>query len=77
MTKIVASCPHCFNTLSGNEYPDFGGNYEVVHHSELLAELVRDGRARGPWARAGLITYHDSVLPGPPQRRDGRPARAR
>ena len=36
VTKIVASCPHCFNTL-GNEYPDFGGNYEVVHHSELLA----------------------------------------
>ena len=40
--KIVTSCPHCFNTLS-NEYPDFGGSYEVVHHSELLAELVRDG----------------------------------
>src|SRR5438270_2129232 len=43
VTKIVASCPHCFNTLA-NEYPDFGGNYEVVHHTELLAELVRDGR---------------------------------
>ena len=43
VTKIVASCPHCFNTL-GNEYPDFGGEYEVVHHTELLAELVRDGR---------------------------------
>ena len=43
MTKIVASCPHCFNTLA-NEYPDFGGRYEVVHHTELLAELVRDGR---------------------------------
>ena len=43
MKKVVASCPHCFNTI-GNEYPDFGGDYEVVHHSELLAELVRDGR---------------------------------
>ena len=43
VTKIVASCPHCFNTLA-NEYPDFGGRYEVMHHSELLAELVRDGR---------------------------------
>ena len=58
MTKIVASCPHCFNTL-GNEYPDFGGNYEVVHHTELLADLVREGRleAKGD---AGTITYHDS-----------------
>ena len=43
VTKIVASCPHCFNTL-GNEYPDFGGRYEVMHHTELLAELVREGR---------------------------------
>jgi Fe-S oxidoreductase len=58
VTKIVASCPHCFNTL-GNEYTDFGGNYEVVHHSELLADLVRDGRL-APSADAGTITYHDS-----------------
>jgi Fe-S oxidoreductase len=58
VTKIVASCPHCFNTL-GNEYPDFGGRYEVVHHSELIAELVRDGRV-APKADAGSITYHDS-----------------
>ena len=42
VTKIVASCPHCFNTLA-NEYPDFGGRYEVVHHSELLADLVDRG----------------------------------
>jgi Fe-S oxidoreductase len=56
--KIVASCPHCFNTLA-NEYPDFGGAYEVVHHSELLAELVRDGRL-APKAAAKPITYHDS-----------------
>ena len=46
VTKIVASCPHCFNTL-GNEYPDFGGNYEVVHHTELLADLVREGKLAG------------------------------
>jgi Fe-S oxidoreductase len=58
VTKIVASCPHCFNTL-GNEYPDFGGSYEVVHHSELLADLVREGRL-SPSADAGTITYHDS-----------------
>ena len=61
VTKIVASCPHCFNTLA-NEYRDFGGNYEVVHHTELLAALLRDGRL--PAAAGGgtppAITYHDS-----------------
>jgi Fe-S oxidoreductase len=56
--KIVASCPHCFNTIR-NEYPDFGGDYEVVHHTELLAELVREGRLR-PDGDGGTITYHDS-----------------
>jgi Fe-S oxidoreductase len=56
--KIVTSCPHCFNTLA-NEYPDFGGNYEVVHHSELLAELVREGRL-SPNTGDRRITYHDS-----------------
>jgi Fe-S oxidoreductase len=58
VTKIVASCPHCFNTLA-NEYPDFGGRYEVMHHSELLAELVREGRL-SPAAGEATITYHDS-----------------
>jgi Fe-S oxidoreductase len=58
VTKIVASCPHCFNTLA-NEYGDFGGNYEVVHHTELLAELVDSGRLQ-PKADAKPITYHDS-----------------
>jgi Fe-S oxidoreductase len=58
VTKIVASCPHCFNTL-GNEYPDFGGRYEVMHHSELIAELVRDGRVK-PHNDERSITYHDS-----------------
>jgi len=58
VTKIVASCPHCFNTLAG-EYPDFGGRYEVLHHSELLAQLVRDGRL-SPAGGDAAITYHDS-----------------
>jgi len=58
VTKIVASCPHCFNTLA-NEYPDFGGRYEVMHHTELLAQLVRDGRI-SPKAGDEQITYHDS-----------------
>lgn len=56
--KIVASCPHCFNTLA-NEYPDFGGGYEVVHHTELLAELLREGKLQ-PVAGSEEITYHDS-----------------
>jgi Fe-S oxidoreductase len=64
VTKIIANCPHCFNTL-GNEYPDFGGNYEVIHHSELLARLVREGRLTpdGGAASDGAplkLTYHDS-----------------
>jgi Fe-S oxidoreductase len=58
VTKIVASCPHCLNSL-GNEYPDFGGRYEVMHHTELLAGLVREGRLR-PKAGETEITYHDS-----------------
>jgi Fe-S oxidoreductase len=58
VTKIVASCPHCFNTIA-NEYPDFGGRYEVVHHTELLASLVREGRL-SPRASEQEITYHDS-----------------
>ena len=58
VTKIVASCPHCLNSL-GNEYPDFGGRYEVLHHTELLAELVRDGKL-SPARSEQEITYHDS-----------------
>ena len=58
VTKIVASCPHCFNTLA-HEYGDFGGSYEVLHHTELLAELVRDGRLKTA-VDGEAITYHDS-----------------
>jgi Fe-S oxidoreductase len=58
VTRIVASCPHCFNTLA-NEYPDFGGRYEVVHHTELLAQLVREGRL-SPASSEQTVTYHDS-----------------
>ena len=56
--RIVTTCPHCFNTLS-NEYPDFGGSYQVVHHTAFLAELVREGKLR-PQAGDRTITYHDS-----------------
>ena len=58
VTRIVTSCPHCFNTL-GSEYTDFGGTYEVVHHTELLAELLADGRLEAPEG-TDAITYHDS-----------------
>jgi Fe-S oxidoreductase len=58
VTKIVTTCPHCFNTI-GNEYPDFGGKYEVVHHTVYLAQLVRDGRLKTA-AGDRKITYHDS-----------------
>jgi len=56
--KVVTTCPHCFNTL-GKEYPDFGGSYEVVHHTEFLAGLVREGKLQ-PAASDRTITYHDS-----------------
>jgi Fe-S oxidoreductase len=59
VTKIVTGCPHCFNTLA-NEYPDFGGRYEVIHHSELLSVLVRDGRIDTTRVDNRYITYHDS-----------------
>jgi Fe-S oxidoreductase len=58
VTRIVTSCPHCFNTL-GNEYADFDGRYDIVHHTELLAELLRDGRLEAPRG-TDEITYHDS-----------------
>ncbi|MBA3430357.1 MAG: (Fe-S)-binding protein, partial [Actinobacteria bacterium] len=56
--KIVTACPHCFNTLF-NEYPQFGGNFDVVHHTELLAQLVREGRLEPSLEMPTTITYHD------------------
>jgi len=59
--KILVQCPHCLNTIK-NELPDFGGRYEVVHHAELIARLVADGKLR-PGQAEGLqgaaVTYHD------------------
>jgi Fe-S oxidoreductase len=56
--KIITQCPHCFNTFK-NEYPDYGGNYEVLHHSELLSELVEDGKLQPTVPIDALVTYHD------------------
>jgi Fe-S oxidoreductase len=58
--KIITQCPHCFNTL-GNEYPQFGGFFKVLHHSEVIAQLVEDRRLRpGEAALDEPVTYHDS-----------------
>jgi len=58
--KIITQCPHCFNTL-GNEYPQFGGHFQVLHHSEVIAKLVADGRLRPGEAQLDApVTYHDS-----------------
>ena len=60
---IVASCPHCFNTIA-NEYPQLGGNYEVIHHTQLLARLVAEGKLT-PAARVDeKLTYHDPCFLG-------------
>ncbi len=61
--KIVASCPHCFNALA-NEYPQLGGSYEVIHHTQLLARLVAEGRLTPVTPVSEKITYHDPCFLG-------------
>jgi heterodisulfide reductase subunit D len=64
--KIVTTCPHCFNILR-NEYPELGGNYEVIHHTVLLQQLIDEGKIvlkeGGPY-KGKRITYHDSCYLG-------------
>jgi Fe-S oxidoreductase len=61
--KIVASCPHCFNTIA-KEYPQLGGNYEVIHHTQLLAQLVADGKIKPVTPIEEKVTYHDPCFLG-------------
>jgi Fe-S oxidoreductase len=61
--KIVATCPHCFNTL-GNEYEQLGGKFEVVHHTQLLAHLVKEGKLTPVQPVDGGVTYHDPCYLG-------------
>jgi heterodisulfide reductase subunit D len=64
--KIVTTCPHCFNTIK-NEYPELGGNYEVMHHATLIQQLINEGKIKmqeGGSFKGKKITYHDSCYLG-------------
>ena len=60
---ILTQCPHCFNTIK-NEYPQLGGNYEVIHHSEFIAKLIKEGRIKPKKELITDLTYHDSCFLG-------------
>lgn len=63
--KVVTACPHCFNTLK-NEYPALGGNYEVIHHTQLIQQLLNEGKLKveGGSFKGKKITYHDPCYLG-------------
>lgn len=61
--KIVTTCPHCFNTLK-NEYPQFGGDFEVIHHSQLIRELIKEGKLKLTSEIGKKVTYHDPCYLG-------------
>jgi len=61
--KVVTSCPHCLHTLR-HDYPQFGGNFEVVHHTQLIDHLYKEGRLKSTKSPVDTITYHDSCYLG-------------
>jgi Fe-S oxidoreductase len=61
--RIVTACPHGYNTLK-NEYPQFGGNFEVIHHTEFIAQLIKEGKLKVNKSRGELVTYHDACYLG-------------
>jgi Fe-S oxidoreductase len=61
--RIVTACPHGYNTIK-NEYPQFGGNFEVIHHTEFIAQLIKEGKLKINKARGELVTYHDACYLG-------------
>ena len=61
--KIITNCPHCFNTFA-NEYPDLGGSYEVIHHTQLLDRLMTEGRLQAKAGDPRTVTFHDSCYLG-------------
>jgi len=65
VTKIVTTCPHCFNTLK-NEYPELGGNYNVMHHTQFLKSLIKEGslKVEGGKYKGKRITFHDPCYLG-------------
>jgi Fe-S oxidoreductase len=63
VTKVIATCPHCFHVIK-NEYPQFGGEYEVIHHSGLIAKLMSEGKLKVDNPLQQRMTYHDSCYLG-------------
>lgn len=61
--RIITTCPHCFNTLK-NEYPSLGGSYEVIHHTQLLSELIEQGKIKANDDSHEMVAFHDSCYLG-------------